>query len=162
MATALGSDIAFFLQIGTAVASGRGEILQYVAPIGSMCYLLVYPGFEISTRWAYAHRKSLTSNHEYINFVYSVKNAGRLPETFWLHLQNDFSPIVEYHYPQIRTLRETLVRRGALAASLSGSGSTIYGIFDEEERAEQAAMALRGEQRRVFLCHPLQGRPLCL
>lgn len=157
LAASLGSDVAFLLQPGTAVASGRGEILQYVTAPDPIRYVLVYPGVEVSTRWAYAHRKSLTSNREYVNFVYSVKHDGHLPENFGLHLQNDFSPIVEYHYPEIRYIREALLLRGAIVASLSGSGSTVYGVFQEKDRAEQAAATLRGEKRQVFLCRPWKG-----
>lgn len=157
MATALGSDVPFLLRPGTAVASGRGEILRYVTAPDSIWYVVVYPGVEISTRWAYAHRKSLTWSCEYSNFIDSVENSGHLPKTFYRHLQNDFLPIVERHYPEIRRVRETLVHRGALAASLSGSGSTVYGVFDEKDRAIQAAALLKGGPRRVFLCQPWKG-----
>lgn len=159
MAAALGSDVPFFLRPGTAVASGRGEILRYVTAPDLLRYVLVYPGIEISTRWAYHHarRKPLTLSHEYIKFTNSVASGGRLPETFYLHLQNDFLPIVEDSHPEMRRIQENLVCRGALAASLSGSGSTVYGVFDKEDRAEQAAGALRREKHQVFVCQPWKG-----
>ena len=69
-------------------------------------------------------------------------------------LENDFMPMVERAYPIVAELRSQLDRAGARATSMSGSGSTVFGIFDDRMAASQAQVALQGRGFRSFLCQP--------
>ena len=155
IAASLGSDVPFLLRSGTAVASGRGEILHYVSAPEPMFYVLVYPGFQISSGWAYGNLKMpLTLGEKYINFVFSIRDTGMVPRAFYPCIENDFSPLVEKHHPVVRHIQERLMGLGAFKASLSGSGSTVYGMFERMEEARAAAEQMREPGWEVFFCRP--------
>ena len=156
IAASLGSDVPFFLRSGTAVASGRGETLYYVSAPEPIFYVLVYPGFQISSGWAYRNLKMpLTFGEKYINFIASIRDTGVLSKAFYRFIENDFSRLVEKHHPAVRDIRERLMALGAFKASLSGSGSTVYGIFERMEEASAAAEQMREPGCEVFLCRPV-------
>ena len=154
IALGLGSDVGFFLQQGTAIVSGRGDKMRYVQWDGEFTYLLVDPGFHISTGWAYASLKiELTDEPLYVRFLNSVKNRRRLPPAALFEcLENDFLPLVESSHPEVRGILDALESAGALVCSLSGSGSTLYGVFSEGGQASEAGRRLRQVGYRSFLC----------
>lgn len=127
-ATQLGSDCPFFIVNQPCVATGRGEILK-PADIDLSGYLLilVHPGIHINTAWAFAQ----------LNVNSSLKKQGIMeaithqPVQAWKqYLSNDFEPAVFDKYPEIQHIKAHLYQAGALYASMTGSGSTVFGIFD--------------------------------
>ena len=155
IAARIGSDVPFFLQGGTAIASGRGEKLQDIEWGWKPHYLLVCPGTRISTSWAYANlRIGLTERSEYVNFLRSTPNPGSRPRELVRHIENDFLPLLEETLASVRSVVEAVRGTRALACSLSGSGSTVYGIFDDCSDAESAATRLGRDGLQVFLCRP--------
>jgi len=157
LAASLGSDVPFLLRPGTAVVRGRGEVLHYVSWPFGIWYLLVYPGFGVSTRWAYRQvgKISLTSGREYFNLINLLENGIPPPENFWGILENDFESVVEEEYPQVRWTRRRLEEQGAFVALLSGSGSVVFGVFSELEKARKAAGDLGKEGFWTALCRPV-------
>jgi len=152
----LGSDVPFLVEGGTAVMRGRGEKINQVLWPHDIYYTLVYPNVAISSSWAYQQIGSdLTENHQYINIMSSL--SGGCIELWDLLkcLENDFIPIVENAYPIVATIRSRLQSAGALISSLSGSGSTIYGLFDDRNAALKACYELRERGYRSFFCQPL-------
>jgi len=130
--------------------------LQYVSAPEPVFYVLLYPGFQISTAWAYGNLKMpLTFEEKYINFIASLKDTGVLSKACYPCIENDFSRLVETHHPAVKDIRERLTALGAFKASLSGSGSTVYGIFERREEAEAAAEKMRESGWGVFLCRPV-------
>ncbi len=134
IAAALGSDIPFFLQTGPALASGRGEIIQPLAPFRALegcALLLVHPGFGIATAWAY---KELARFPEALNGengraakLVALLEAGDLRlagRAFYNSLE---APALE-KYPWLAVLQDFLRENGALVALMSGSGSTTFAI----------------------------------
>ena len=156
IASLIGSDVPFFLKSGTAIVSGRGEVLEYInLPIRAY-YVLIYPNFPVSTRWAYHNQKtSLTGESKYVNFIDSWKERKEDGRLLYRNLENDFERLVEIHYPIIREIREDLLSEGAIAVSLSGTGSTVYGVFKTLQRAQLAAALLRKAGRTIFICQPV-------
>jgi 4-diphosphocytidyl-2-C-methyl-D-erythritol kinase len=123
-ALSLGSDCPFFINPEPSVATGRGEELTVVSPVLEGCHVaLINPGIHISTREAYLNSTpgvpeqsiELLINSDLAEWVKSVKN--------------DFEDYVFRLYPQLREIKRSLYSSGAIYASMSGSGSTIYGIF---------------------------------
>ncbi len=159
LASSLGSDVPFLLRPGTAVARGRGEILRYIAWPFDVFYVLVHPGFGISTKWAYeeADKILLTSGDEYFNLVSLLEN-GAPPRNPWGMLENDFSSLVEREHPQVRRLLRRLEEEGAFVALLSGSGSGTFGVFSEPRRAREVAEGLREEGLWAVACGPVAAR----
>jgi len=155
MAAEIGSDIPFLIEGGTALAAGRGEILTPLDWRGRVFYVLVYPEVVVGTAWAYAQlRPDLTAPDIYLNFIASLSGGCVDLEALIDVLENDFQPVVERAYPIVANARAHIDQSGARASSMSGSGSTVYGIFDDRTIASQAHQELQAQGYRSFLCHP--------
>ena len=159
IAATLGSDIPFLVEGGTALLRGRGEILENLSWESAVFYVLAYPEVEISTTWAYKQLGQsgpiLTENTPYFNFVVSLSGGCVDHDGLFEVLENDFTPAVNRAYPIVAELRSQLDRAGARTTSMSGSGSTVYGIFDDRKTASQAQSALQRQGCRSFLCQPV-------
>ncbi|MFH1566647.1 MAG: 4-(cytidine 5'-diphospho)-2-C-methyl-D-erythritol kinase [Gemmatimonadota bacterium] len=154
----LGSDVPFALGGGTALVTGRGERLAALDWEGpAPCFVLVYPGVEVSTAWAYRHLDlgRLTGPSPYLSFLDSLC-GGRLDGWRLLSvLENDFLPLVEGAKPIVAEVRSQLCRLGARVSSMSGSGSTVYGVFDDRSAAQKACSRLVEGGHRSFFCEPV-------
>ncbi|MDB5200207.1 MAG: 4-(cytidine 5-diphospho)-2-C-methyl-D-erythritol kinase [Chitinophagaceae bacterium] len=123
----LGSDGPFFILNKPCFAIGRGEILQPInIDLSNYKLLLVNPGIHINTKWAFT---KITPQEPKV----SIKEIITQPlETWKAQLKNDFEVPVFAEYPEIEKLKNDLYMQGALYASMSGSGSTVFGIFSKE------------------------------
>ena len=156
IAATLGSDIPFLVEGGTALLRGRGEILEKLSWEGAVFYVLAYPDVEISTAWAYDQLGPiLTENTPYFNFIVSLSGGCVDHDRLFEVLENDFTSAVDRAYPIVAGFRSQLDRVGARATLMSGSGSTVYGIFDDRKTASQAQSALQRQGCRSFLCQPV-------
>jgi 4-diphosphocytidyl-2-C-methyl-D-erythritol kinase len=141
---ALGSDVPFFFHGPVSVVEGRGEVVSPVELTKSYHLLLVKPEISISAAWAYAEydkvsqsREVLTKKHNNIKLF--CQALGRGDFAFLSSLQgNDLEPLVVRRYPVIGEIKHSLMLRGALFSSMSGSGSSVFGVFDSERHAENA------------------------
>lgn len=122
----LGSDCPFFIKNTPCLATGRGEILSPVnLDLSAYKILLIYPGVHINTGWAFANIRIQSESASLAEYL-------TLPVREWQeHLNNDFEQPVFQEYPTLKKIKETLQVKGALYASLSGSGSAVYGIFEK-------------------------------
>ncbi len=130
-ATALemGSDCPFFIDSAPAFASGRGEILKPSRPVLTGYYiLLVNPGIGISTREAFQNCLPENPSTHLLQLI-------ERPVTEWKGLiLNDFETFAFRKYPLIGELKEELYKSGAFFSLMSGSGSTVYGLFSEKPK----------------------------
>ncbi len=155
----LGMDVPFFLFSATAKATGRGEILDALpSPAPSLWVLLVHPALKVSTREVYEGLKlGLTTKHKHISMRrFSVTTFKNGPS----ELSNDLERVTFKAYPLLREIKESLFELGALGGAMSGSGSTLFGIFPDREAADAAGRAL--ELRKgltVNLVHTLDTIP---
>jgi len=126
-AVQLGSDCPFFLLNKPCYATGRGEILEPIdIDLSPYKLLVIYPGIHINTGQAFLQVNIAKTER-------SVKKIIREPiETWKVNLINDFDQPAFKQYPVIAEIKEKLYAAGALYASMSGSGSTVYGIFPKE------------------------------
>jgi 4-diphosphocytidyl-2-C-methyl-D-erythritol kinase len=126
-AASLGSDCAFFISDEPMTARGRGEILAPVSlGLSGKALVLMNPGVHVSTAEAYAGVTPAVP-------VVSVAEVLHLPISSWKELlRNDFEPSVFSKFPQIGELKTFLYSQGAQYASMSGSGSSVFGIFERE------------------------------
>ena len=127
IALGLGSDCPFFIDYTPSFATGRGEILQPVASVLSGLYIvLVNPGISISTREAYEN--CIPGDPEE-----SLFHLIDLPITMWKKMIiNDFEKFVFMKYPEVGLIKQNLYSAGAFYSSMSGSGSSVYGIFQDK------------------------------
>ncbi len=124
VALQLGSDCPFFLYNQPCIASAQGEKLQPIQiNLNNYNWILINPGIAVSTAWAFSQIKPQQRKEKLENIIYQpIENwNGRLI--------NDFEEPVFAKFPDIKKIKQLLYDEGALYASLSGSGSTVYGIF---------------------------------
>ena len=161
LAESLGSDVPFFLRPGTALATGRGERLDYLSWLPQVLYILVYPGFSVSTGWAFQNLKlDLTKDSKYIRFLNSLPGSQPLdPGSLVSCLENDFLPLVTAEFPEIGRTLQAIRDTHPLAASLSGTGSTLFGVFANESAASAAASKLSESGYRVLVCRSISELP---
>lgn len=127
LALQLGSDCPFFLLNKPAIGKGRGELLEPVQlPLKGFRLLLINPGIHVPTGWAFSQiQPSLPKT--------SLASLLQQPPESWRDtIINDFEKPVFENLPEIAGLKEWFYRQGAVYASLSGSGSTVYGLFKDE------------------------------
>ncbi len=140
MAATLGSDIPFFCGSGPALAVGRGEQLSPVTLSPPFWVLLVMPPFSVSTAWAYDEYQGVDREPG----VFAAKELDLLaagPDI----LVNDLEEAVICHFGEIGAMKEVLTKCGAWGSLMSGSGSTVFGIFFEEGQARKTERRLRAE-----------------
>ncbi len=120
----LGSDCPFFMQDAPCFAEGRGEILKPVRlDLSEYSFLLVHSEIRIGTAWAYSRIQ--TSRPKY-----DLTKSIQQPVHDWMNIiQNDFEIPVFKGYPELLKIKEKLYEHGAVYAAMTGSGSTIFGIF---------------------------------
>jgi 4-diphosphocytidyl-2-C-methyl-D-erythritol kinase len=151
----LGADVPFFIPCLPARVEGIGEILTLVPPLPHRWLVLVVPPFGVSTPWAYRQFDELSSPDSNRG-ASEASNAtsGQWPAQALL--VNDLELAVLPAYPQIVAIKTALLDLGAEGALMSGSGSAVFGLFTERDRAEKAAALLK-EHGRTFLVEPLVG-----
>lgn len=123
----LGADCAFFIQNKPVYAVGKGdEFSEIDLDLSAYCLVLVKPDIHVSTADAYAGIKPIIPSR-------SVKDLIHLPLKDWeLNLKNDFEKTVFAKYPQIEQVKMKLYQTGALYAAMSGSGSSVFAIFEQK------------------------------
>ncbi|MGE3467569.1 MAG: 4-(cytidine 5'-diphospho)-2-C-methyl-D-erythritol kinase [Pyrinomonadaceae bacterium] len=146
IASSLGSDVPFFLHGGTAIGTGRGETIEPIADIDEQQMLIVTPNIDISTRDAFAGTNAATLTNEHMDHILSVcrQDAGSFDPRHSV-LINDFERTVFSAYPEIERVKTTLTELGATIAAMSGSGASVFAVFDKKE-ARQAAQEALGHE----------------
>jgi 4-diphosphocytidyl-2-C-methyl-D-erythritol kinase len=153
IALRLGSDVPYFLEQGSAAASGRGERLTYFDLDLPFAILLVYPGLHVSTARAYASvlpgggRAGRPLREE-------LAEALQVPARLQTALTNDFEPSVFADFPAIGEAKRALLASGAVCASMSGSGSSVFGFYGTTEAAEAAARSFAAAANTVHITPP--------
>jgi 4-diphosphocytidyl-2-C-methyl-D-erythritol kinase len=135
----LGADVPFFIYGSTAWAFGIGEILEPAVTPPGMWLVLVNPGFEVPTKWVY---ESLNLPLTKTPVKYSIPTFSGIRELA-AALSNDLERVTVARYPVLGELKGFLLRQGAAGSLMSGSGPTVFGLFDSEQDAIQAEGALR-------------------
>jgi 4-diphosphocytidyl-2-C-methyl-D-erythritol kinase len=157
---ALGSDVPFFLFAPSAIVSGRGETVRQVTIEGSRWIVLVKPPFGVETKWAYQELASVRTSVRPLSEQHAAMDRGT--RLTWSELaaavENDFEAPVFAKHPYLQQLRRALLNLGARIALLSGSGATVFGLFEEESAARNARARLEGSQElQVFVVPTCSG-----
>ncbi len=144
----IGADVPLFLYGKPCIMQGIGDI---ITPIVLPClwYLIVYPELVLSTKEAYSRLKIvLTNNENDIKLMGNFKNIGDIAGS----LENDLEQVGMTMCPQIGMIKDILMETGALGALMSGSGSSVFGVFGDEEDVEKAFPFVRN-MGSVFRVH---------
>jgi len=153
IAAALGADVPFFLEGGTALGVGRGDVLRPLADVPPAWVVLVVPAFGVSTREAFGwwDTDSGAPGRDIQRRLRPRQHASALARRVREEAGNDLEAPVAARRPEISRLVHGLRRRGASYAAMSGSGSAVFGLFDRRGDAAAAAEALARRGRRVIV-----------
>lgn len=150
ISTELGVDVPFFLSGGASIAKGIGEKLEPLKNVKPASFVLVYPGFEASTKWVYENLAFPLTKKQKIHKIISLMKAGSEPYLWGKHLFNRLEQVVLPKYSVINSIKETL--RGFGCHSLmSGSGSAVFGIAPSLEEAERISLKLDKFKWKVWV-----------
>jgi 4-diphosphocytidyl-2-C-methyl-D-erythritol kinase len=128
-AQALGSDVPFFMQSLPCFASGRGDVLEPVAlDLSGYSLLLIHPEIQINTAWAFSKILPAAAKYDLKEII------GNSVQHWVNRLANDFEKPVFYEYPSLAVIKKQLYQAGAIYASMTGSGSTVFGIFPKDAK----------------------------
>jgi 4-diphosphocytidyl-2-C-methyl-D-erythritol kinase len=143
IAAELGADVPFFLTGGTARGTARGDRIESLPPVRELHLLLGWPPFGTSTAEVYRRSSTrLTLPGDGVSLA--IPTAHKWPEdNDFEFMVNDLEPIVFGMHSELRDFRDALLGAGAKAALLSGSGSTVYGLFGDAEEVQASADRLR-------------------
>lgn len=145
----LGADVPFFLYCRPSIASGIGEKLSPIEKWPSFWFVIVTPPINISTQWVYRQFKlKLTT----IGYDYIHKISKSDPLSLFNLLENDLEQVTISRYPIIDKIKGRLMESGAEGVLMSGSGSSVFGVFTGKAKAEKAMKFISGlDLGKVFL-----------
>jgi 4-diphosphocytidyl-2-C-methyl-D-erythritol kinase len=130
----LGADVPFFIFKKPALAEGIGDQLSALDKVPELWIVLVNPGIHVSTAWVYQNLQLTTKEDAAI----VSRSYSDLDEVCAV-LSNDLEPVTFGRFPAVRELKEQMITSGARASLMSGSGSTVFGLFADESSARRAA-----------------------
>ena len=139
MAVSLGADVPFFLTGRPALATGIGDQLRPIQNLPKYYAIIVYPGIHTATGDVYKRLKiRLTKPQKKISYFHFTGRDFDVHQ----HLVNDLESVTENDHPEITAAKSMLRQQGALGALMSGSGSSVFGLFASKGKARQALAAL--------------------
>lgn len=146
IAAELGSDVPFFLYGGTALGMGRGEVVEPIKDFDEKYMLIVTPDVAVPTRDAFGRLKAATLTKQDSKRILQICRFDLESADFrYTAFKNDFETSVFAAYPEVERVKNTLYDFGAIRAMMSGSGASVFGIFDKEETRQAALKALDNE-----------------
>lgn len=144
----IGADVPFFIKGGAAYARGRGDMLTYFK-LPRMSLIIYYPGYPISTEWAYnEHDNSLLTREPTLDKITEEGNKKKKKRVSF-DLNNDFEKVVFRKHPDLLDVKTNLVACGILCVSLSGSGSCLFALVDDRTK-QKAVRYLEGIGAQFF------------
>jgi 4-diphosphocytidyl-2-C-methyl-D-erythritol kinase len=149
----IGADVPYCIMGGTALAEGIGEKLTTLKKLRNIPIILIKPKIGVSTAWVY---KSLDldkvterPNTEMLISALEKRDIKFVAES----MRNVLESVTLVKYPIIAKIKKDLIRKGALGSMMSGSGPTVFGIFEDKEKAKNAYNILRKSKHDCFLTH---------
>lgn len=153
----LGADVPFFLTGGTALGTGLGTEITPLAEIRVEHLLVINPSAQVSTAKAYQALNAPILTKEKEPFILPVSPANaHTRDSLCDILRNDFEPVIFDSQPEVKRVKDRLLKAGARGALLAGSGSSVFGIFDSGEARRRAREQLTSEANwRIYDCTTL-------
>lgn len=149
----IGADVPYCLMRGTALAEGIGEKLKSLPPMIKCPVLIAKPQISVSTKFVYENLKlDGKANHPDIDRLIKDIKAKDL-QGVCDHMGNILETVTIPNYPVIAEIKKNMIENGAAGAMMSGSGPTVFGLFDDAEKAKQAYKAMKksGLSRQTYL-----------
>lgn len=137
-----GADVPFFIYNAPAIATGIGENMTRIKKMPKLPLVLITPNIKVPTKWVFERyampgQEVERANNEDIPVEFTTKKS------LIRFLNNDLERVTVEKYPVVKELKALLIKAGALAAQMTGSGPTVFGIFTDKEGAEKAGNRMR-------------------
>ncbi len=148
-ASRLGSDVAFFMYGGRALCKGRGEIIEKIPnpndqiPKRNEYFIIIKPDVSVSTKWAYDQFDKIPNPKSQI----PTRNENQI--------FNDLEAVAITKYPIIGEIKEDLIKAGCVASQMTGSGSAVFGIIEDESIADDVFNEIKIKYGNSFLVKPI-------
>lgn len=149
----IGADVPFCIMRGTALAEGIGEVLTPLPAMPHCSLVIAKPKIHVSTKFVYGNLKtSELKEHPDIDGQVQALREGSL-EQLVAKMGNVLETVTVPAYPVIDEIKRTMLKNDAMGAMMSGSGPTVFGIFEREERAQEVCRLLKkeGAAKQVYL-----------
>lgn len=156
----IGADVPYCIMRGTALAEGIGEELSQLPPMVKCPVLIAKPSISVSTKFVYQNLKlDDTTVHPDIDLLIEDIKAKNLYDIA-AHMGNVLETVTIPNYPVIDEIKKHMLSHGAVGAMMSGSGPTVFGLFDDEAAAKKAYKAMRSSHlaRQVYLTSVYNNR----
>lgn len=156
----IGADVPYCIMRGTALAEGIGEALSPLPPMVKCPVLIAKPSISVSTKFVYQNLKlDDTTIHPDIDSLIDDIKAKNLHDIA-AHMGNVLETVTIPNYPVIDEIKKHMLSNGAVGAMMSGSGPTVFGLFDDEDTAKKAYKAMRSSHlaRQVYLTSVYNNR----
>ena len=156
----IGADVPYCIMRGTALAEGIGEALSPLPPMVKCPVLIAKPSISVSTKFVYQNLKlDDTTIHPDIDLLIDDIKAKNLHDIA-AHMGNVLETVTIPNYPVIDEIKKHMLSNGAVGAMMSGSGPTVFGLFDDEDTAKKAYKAMRSSHlaRQVYLTSVYNNR----
>lgn len=156
----IGADVPYCIMRGTALAEGIGEELSPLAPMVKCPVLIAKPSISVSTKFVYQNLKLDDATiHPDIDLLIEDIKAKNLHDIA-AHMGNVLETVTIPNYPVIDEIKKHMLSHGAVGAMMSGSGPTVFGLFDDEATAKKAYKAMRSSHlaRQVYLTSVYNNR----
>ena len=153
----LGSDVPFCVAGGTALATGRGELLEALPDLPPMHLVLAKPALEVSTPWAYREfdKQKNVVHPDIAGMVQAVRDSD--VQGVLRRCGNVLEPVTAGAHPEIREIQRQMLQNGAEVALMSGSGPTVFGIIKDKETGEKIAGILQSQRLETAVAY-MTGR----
>lgn len=152
----LGADVPYCVLRGTALSEGIGEVLTPLSPIPDCHILIAKPPISVSTKFVYEHldANGLTKHPDIDGMVAAIKEGNLTGIT--KRMENVLESVTIPEYPVIERIKDCMKEYGAMNSLMSGSGPTVFGIFETQEDAEKAEEAIRKQElaNQVYVVKP--------
>mgnify|MGYP001180435440 FL=1 len=150
----IGADVPFFIRGNTQIGEGVGEKLSNIKFSMKGLFLIVTPDVSIDTKWAYSQIKNVLDKAVPATKFFDSFRGKTINLNTLKFFENDFESVVFPTYPEIGVIKSELIALGAKFASLSGSGSTVFGIFDDNAKINKAFSHF-SPMHKTHIAHPV-------
>jgi 4-diphosphocytidyl-2-C-methyl-D-erythritol kinase len=158
IAAEVGSDVPYFLTGGTCLVTGRGERIKRLPPVPKLNLLIIFPGIHVSTAWAYSKLSlALTKRLKYSKIMERLFQGRPGPGRISGIMENDLETAVIGRHPAIARAKSDLTAAGALNSLMSGSGSSVFGVFPDRASARKAWQLLSRRWPESHLAESVAG-----
>ncbi|MBQ2819712.1 MAG: 4-(cytidine 5'-diphospho)-2-C-methyl-D-erythritol kinase [Clostridia bacterium] len=154
VALKVGADVPFCLEGGTMLAEGKGEKLTPLPKLAKCFFVVVKPFFSVSTKDAYKMFDEQGGDCPNVDGILSALEQRNIHQVC-SSMGNDLERCIASRHPEINEIKDKLIGLGAIGAMMTGSGSAVFGVFENMIQAQQAADKMRAPKRRVFVCRPV-------